>query len=104
MITLSFLLKIVLCIVLYRYRTILYFIPSMKNTANQRPGIPLYILRYVTGNMQRVVFHSTLPSFLARNNLLRSILGLFKSELRNLSTPANHYEHFRSHDPEIISD
>ena len=79
------------------------FIPCLKNTANQRPGLPLYILRYATGNMQRVVFHSTFPSFLARNSLLESICGLLKSELRNYSTPANHYEYFRSH-PKIVSE
>ena len=74
-----------------------------KKTANQRPGLPLHILRYATGNMQRVVFHSTFPSFLARNSLLGSTWRLLKSELRNLSTPAKHYEHFRSH-PEIDSE
>ena len=46
---------------------------ALKNTANQRPGLPLHILRYVTGNMQRVVFHSSFPSLLARNSLLGSI-------------------------------
>ena len=76
---------------------------ALKNTANQRPGLPFHILRYATGNIQRVVFHSTFPSFLARNSLLWFIWELFKSELRNLSTPANHYEHFRSH-PEIVSE
>ena len=75
----------------------------MKNTANQRPGLSLHILRYAAGNMQRVVIHSTFPSFLARHSLLESIWRLLKSELRNLSTPANHYEHFRSH-PEIVSE
>ena len=86
------------------YYTILYYTLShaLKNTANQWPGLPLHILRYATGNMQRVVFHSTSPSFLARNSLLGSIWGLLKSELRNLSTPANYYEHFQSH-PEIVS-
>ena len=87
------------------YCSVLYYFLShaLKNTANQRPGLPLHILRYATGNMQRVVFHSTFPSFLARNSLLGSIWGLLKSELRNLSTPANHYEHFRSHH-EIVSE
>ena len=56
---------------------------------------------YSTGNMQRVVFHSTFPSLLALNSLLGSIWGFLKSQLRNSSTPANHYEHFRSH-PEIF--
>ena len=37
--------------------------------------------------MQRVVFHSTFSSLLARNSLLRSIWGLIKSQLRNSSTP-----------------
>ena len=46
---------------------------ALKNTANQSPGLPLRILRYATGNMQRVVFHSTFPSFLTRNSLLGSI-------------------------------
>ena len=66
---------------------------ALKNSANQRPRLPLHILRYATGNMQRVVFHSNFPSFLARNSLLGSIRGLLKSELQNLSTPANPYEH-----------
>ena len=74
---------------------------ALKNTANQRPGLPLHILRYVTGNMQRVVFHSTFPSLLARNSLLGPIWGVLKSQLRNSSTPANHYEHFQSR-PEIF--
>ena len=74
---------------------------TLKNTANQRPGFPLHILRYATGNMQRVVFHSTFPSLLARNSLLGSIWGLLKSQLRNFSTPAYHYKHFRSR-PEIF--
>ena len=52
--------------------------------------------RCIFCGMQRVVFHSTFPSFLARNSLLGSIWGLLKSELRNLSTPANPYKHFRS--------
>ena len=70
---------------------------ALKNTTNQRPGLLLHILRYAMGNMQRVVFHSTFPSFLARNSLLVFIWGLPKSDLRNLSTPVNHYKHFRSH-------
>ena len=54
-------------IVSYRivsHHIILYYILShaLKNTANQRPGLPLHILRYATGNMQRVVFHSTFNS------------------------------------------
>ena len=59
------------CIILYLN---FYYILShaLKNTANQRPGLPLHILRYATGNMQRVVFHSTFPSLLARNSLLGS--------------------------------
>ena len=35
--------------------------------------LPLHILRYATGNMQRVVFHSTFSSLLALNSLLGSI-------------------------------
>ena len=72
---------------------IFYLSHALKNTANQRPGLPLHILQCATGNMQRVVLHSTFPSLLARNSLLGSHL---KSQLRNSSTPANHYEHFRS--------
>ena len=53
--------------------------------------------RCIFCGMQRVVFYSTFPSLLARNSLLGSIWGLLKSQLRNSSTPANHYEHFRSH-------
>ena len=52
--------------------------------------------RCIFCGMQRVVVHSTLPSFLARNSLLGSIWGLL-----SLSTPANYYEHFRTH-PEIV--
>ena len=76
----------------------LYYILShaLKNTAKQRPGVPLHILRCTTGNMQPVVFHSTFPSLLARKSLPGSIWGLLESQLRNSSTPANHYEHFRS--------
>ena len=39
-----------------------------ENTARQKPGKLLHVLRYATGNMPRVVFHSTFPSFLARNS------------------------------------
>ena len=52
--------------------------------------------RCIFCGMLRVVFHSTFPSLLARNSLLGSIWGLLKSQLRNSSIPANHYEHFRS--------
>ena len=45
--------------------------------------------------MQRVVFHSTFPSLIARNSLVGFIWGLLKSHLRNSSTPTNHYEHFQ---------
>ena len=51
--------------------------------------------RCIFCGMLRVVFHSTFPSLLARNSLLGSIWGLLKSQLRNSSIPANHYEHFR---------
>ena len=67
---------------------------ALKNTANHWPGLPLHILRYATGNMQQVGFHSTFPSLLASNSLLRFIWRLLKSELQNLSTPVNHYKHF----------
>ena len=94
----------VFCFVLLCY-AMLYCILShaLKNTANQRPGLPLHILRYAAGNTQRVVFHSSFPLLLARNSLLGSIRGLLKSKFRNSSTPANHYEHFRSC-PEISED
>ena len=78
------------------FQTYIYISHALKNRANQRPGLPLHILQYATRNMQRVVFHSTFPSSLARNSLLGSIWGLLKSQLRNSSTPANHYEYFRS--------
>ena len=51
---------------------------ALKNTANQRPGLPLHILRYATGNIQRVVFYSTFPSLLARNSLLGVHLRTWK--------------------------
>ena len=63
--------------------------------------MPLHILRYATGNMQRVVFHSTIPSLLVRNSLLGSFWGLLENQLRNFSASANHYEQFRSR-PEIF--
>ena len=49
------------------YRTVLYCTLShaLKNTANQRPGLPLHILRYATSTMQRVIcngWYSTLLS------------------------------------------
>ena len=86
-----------------RNRTVcrLYISHTLKSTANQRPVLPLHILRYLTGNMQSVIFHSTFLSLLARNSLLGSIWGLLKSQLQNSSTPANHYKHFRSR-PEIF--
>ena len=95
---------IVLCCTVL-YCVIMYCVLShaLKNTVNQRPGLPLHILRYATGNMQRVVFHSTFPSLLARNSLLRSFCELLKNQLRSFSTPANHYEYFRSR-PEIFDD
>ena len=90
---------------LCRNKIVLYCILShvLKNTANQRPGLPLHILRYATGNMQRVVVHSPFPSLLARNSLPGSIWWLLKSQLRNSSTPANHYEQLRSR-PEFSED
>ena len=88
-------------ILYYTNYAILYFIPCLEKYSQSEARITLHILRYATGNMQRVVFHSTFPSFLPRNSLLGSIWGLLKSELQNLSTPANHYEHLRSH-PEIV--
>ena len=44
-----------------------YFVVShpSKNTANQRPGKPLHILRYPPGSIQRVVFHLAFPPLLA---------------------------------------
>ena len=42
--------------------TYLHLSHALKNIANQRPGLPLHILRYAMGNMQRAVFHSTFPS------------------------------------------
>ena len=97
---------ILYCITLYYiifYYIILYYSLShaLKNTANQRPGLPLQILLYATGNMQWVVFHSTFPSLLVCNSLLGSIWRLLKIQLRNSSTPTIHYEHFRSR-PEIF--
>ena len=60
--------------ILYYTIHILYYTLShaLKNTANQRPGLPMYILGYAMGNtcMQRVVFHSTFPSLLVHNSLL----------------------------------
>ena len=66
------------CTVLFcniMYFNILYCVlfHALKNTANQRPGLPLHILWYAMGSMQRVVFHSTFPALLARNSLLGSI-------------------------------
>ena len=54
------------CIVLYYIVLYCVFSHTLKNTANQRPGLPLHILRYATDNIQRVVFLSTFPSLLAR--------------------------------------
>ena len=34
----------------------------------QKPGKPLHILQYAMGNKQRIVFHSTFSSLLARNS------------------------------------
>ena len=53
------------CIVLYCI--VLYCIVSLafKNTANQRLGKPLHILRYPTGSIQRIVFHPIFPPLLA---------------------------------------
>ena len=44
-----------------------YFVVSnpSKNTANQRPGKPLHILRYPPGSIQRVVFHLAFTPLLA---------------------------------------
>ena len=71
-----------------------YYILShtLKNTANQRPGLPLHILRYST--------------LLSRHYLRAKVYwGLFedlsKASSRISSSPENHYEHFRSR-PEIF--
>ena len=62
--------------------TTLVFISCLKNTANQRPGLPLQFLQYATGSMQLLLRTSQKPAL-------------------KLSTPANHYQHFRSR-PEIF--
>ena len=54
------------CTVLFcniMYFNILYCVlfHALKNTANQRPGLPLHILWYAMGSMQRVVFHLYFP-------------------------------------------
>ena len=85
------------CTVLYYTVHVLYLSHVLKNTANQRPGLPLHILQYATSNMQWVVFHSTFLSLLTHNSLLGSIWELLKSQLQNSLTPVNCYEHFWSH-------
>ena len=35
-----------------------YLFHALKNTANQRPGLPLHILRYATGNIPLLSCHS----------------------------------------------
>ena len=49
-----------------------YLSHAMKNTANQRQGLPLHILQYAMGNMQWVVFHFTFLSLLVHNSFLGS--------------------------------
>ena len=65
------------CIVLHRmycivlHRIVLYCILShaLKNTASQRPGLPLHTLRYATGNMQRVICNGQYSTLLSRHSL-----------------------------------
>ena len=82
---------------------------ALKNTANQRTGLSLHILRYATGSMRWVVLHSTFPSLLTRNSLLavhlrtsqNPVLKLFNSceQLRTIPIMSGKFsiisEHFR---------
>ena len=86
---------IVIIIVIYSYYIVLYPMP-WKIQPIRGQDYRCIFKRYATGNMQRVVFHSTFLSLLARNSLLGSIWRLLKSQLRNSSTPANRYKHFPS--------
>ena len=80
------------------YCSVLYCVLSRvyKNTANQRPGLLLHILRYATGIMQRIMFHSTFPSLLARNSLLGPSEDFSKTSsetfqlLRTVTNISNH--------------
>ena len=70
----------------YAYYIILYYTLShaLKNTVSQRPGLPMHILRYSTSNMQRVVFHSTFASLLARNSSAGVLLRTSQSSAPKL--------------------
>ena len=72
----------------YYHEAVLYIYLShaLKNTANQRPGLPLHILLYAMGNMQWVVFYFTLPSLLEILKHLKNIFELFPKISGNFRT------------------
>ena len=80
----------------------LFLFHALKNTANQRPGLPLHILRYATGNMQRVLF---LSRYFTVITCAQQFTGVFlrtsQKPAPKLLIPTNHYEHFWSR-PEIF--
>ena len=67
----------------------MYLSNAKENTANQKPGKQLHILRYATCKMQREVFHSTFASLHPRHSyasvILRSAPILFNSYERFLT-------------------
>ena len=58
-----------------------------ENIANQKAGKPLLILQYATGNMQRLIFQSTFPSFLACNSYAGVLLRTYQNQLQYFSFP-----------------
>ena len=56
-----------------RFCAVLHFIPCLEKYSQSEARITVAYSAVCTGNTQRVVFHSTVPSLLARNSLLGSI-------------------------------
>ena len=83
---------VVLCCLAMRYAALCYdfmwcdvlfcnaFYAVLKTNIRkyQKPGKPLHIPQYAMGNKQRVEFHSTFSSLLARNSVLSPFSGLLK--------------------------
>ena len=78
---------------------LMYFIPCLEKYSQSEARLPLRILRYATGNMQRVVFHSTFQSLLARNSKASS--GTLQL-LRTITNTSDHVRKFSEDFPKIL--
>ena len=76
----------------------MYLSHALKITANQRPGLPLHILRYATG-MRAIVYWGPFENLSKASSetlqLLRTHYEYFRSRPENFRSFPNTSEHFR---------